>query len=197
VARGERRRHGWKTSTRRVDGSDPAFVFEPLGCRAEGHAAIVWVTPMFADICVFSMSVRRCRRLSSSRRSIAAASNCGPALCDAIDYGGAGGDDVLTAVDYLKANVPQVDQRIGIAGWSPAGSPCSRSRAAGDVQGRGRRRTGHEPVSTSCVEGERRSGDRSIRESDRRAAEPTSTKAVAALPDRQVAIPLLVHVTPK
>ena len=40
---------------------------------------------------------------------------------DAIDYGGAEVDDVLTAVDYLKT-MPHVDPaRIGIIGWSHGG----------------------------------------------------------------------------
>ncbi len=46
----------------------------------------------------------------------------GQTLYDAIDYGGAEVDDVLTAADYLKANVSEVDPaRLGIIGWSHGG----------------------------------------------------------------------------
>ena len=46
----------------------------------------------------------------------------GKAFYDAIDYGGSEVDDVVTAVDVLKAKYPQVDpSRIGIIGWSHGG----------------------------------------------------------------------------
>ena len=46
----------------------------------------------------------------------------GKAFYDAIDYGGAEVDDVVTAVEVLKAKYPQVDPaRIGIIGWSHGG----------------------------------------------------------------------------
>jgi dipeptidyl aminopeptidase/acylaminoacyl peptidase len=46
----------------------------------------------------------------------------GQAFYDAIDYGGAEVDDVLTAVDYIKSTMPYVDPaRIGIIGWSHGG----------------------------------------------------------------------------
>jgi dipeptidyl aminopeptidase/acylaminoacyl peptidase len=46
----------------------------------------------------------------------------GQAHYDAIDYGGAEVDDVLTAVDYIKSTMPHVDPaRIGIIGWSHGG----------------------------------------------------------------------------
>jgi len=46
----------------------------------------------------------------------------GKAFYDAIDYGGAEVDDVVTAVDVLKAKYAVVDPaRIGIIGWSHGG----------------------------------------------------------------------------
>jgi dipeptidyl aminopeptidase/acylaminoacyl peptidase len=46
----------------------------------------------------------------------------GQALYDAIDYGGAEVDDVVTAVEVLNTQYPQVDPaRIGIIGWSHGG----------------------------------------------------------------------------
>jgi dipeptidyl aminopeptidase/acylaminoacyl peptidase len=46
----------------------------------------------------------------------------GKAFYDAIDYGGAEVDDVVTAVDVLIERVPAVDPtRIGIIGWSHGG----------------------------------------------------------------------------
>lgn len=46
----------------------------------------------------------------------------GQAFYDAIDYGGAEVDDVVTAVDYIKSTMPFVDPaRIGIIGWSHGG----------------------------------------------------------------------------
>src|SRR4029077_9953012 len=41
---------------------------------------------------------------------------------DAIDYGGAEVDDVVTAVDVLRTRYPEVDcHRVGIIGWSRGG----------------------------------------------------------------------------
>jgi dipeptidyl aminopeptidase/acylaminoacyl peptidase len=46
----------------------------------------------------------------------------GKAFYDAIDYGGAEVDDVVTAVDVLKAKYAAVDPaRVGIIGWSHGG----------------------------------------------------------------------------
>jgi dipeptidyl aminopeptidase/acylaminoacyl peptidase len=112
----------------RVDGlSIPAFVFEPLELRGpKGHAAIVWVHPDIRGH-LYEYYIPFVRQAVSKGYVVIAPEyrgsiGYGPALYDAIDYGGAEVDDVLTAVDYLKANVPQVDPaRIGIAGWSHGG----------------------------------------------------------------------------
>jgi len=46
----------------------------------------------------------------------------GEAFHDAIDYGGYEVDDVISAVDYLRARVPEADlDRVAIMGWSHGG----------------------------------------------------------------------------
>src|SRR5207244_4553809 len=46
----------------------------------------------------------------------------GKAFFDAIDYGGAEVDDVITVVDVLRAKYPHVDSsRVGVMGWSHGG----------------------------------------------------------------------------
>jgi dipeptidyl aminopeptidase/acylaminoacyl peptidase len=105
----------------------PAFVFQPLKLRgAKGHPAIVWVHENIRGH-LYEHYIPYIREATAKGYIVIAPEyrgsiGYGPALYDAIDYGGAEVDDVLTAVDYLKANVPQVDPaRIGIAGWSHGG----------------------------------------------------------------------------
>ncbi|NQW03541.1 MAG: S9 family peptidase [Acidobacteria bacterium] len=104
----------------------PVFVFAPLQPRGDkGHPAIVWVHPDIRGhvyeyyIPYVQEAVRRGYVVIAPeyRGSV----GYGAEHYDAIDYGGAEVDDVLTAVDYLKT-MPMVDpERIGIIGWSHGG----------------------------------------------------------------------------
>lgn len=112
----------------RAGGLDiPAFIFRPLQLRGPmGHPALVWVHPDIRGH-LYEYYIPYVREAVSKGYIVIAPEyrgsfGYGQAFYDAIDYGGAEVDDVLTAVDYLKANVPQVDPaRIGIIGWSHGG----------------------------------------------------------------------------
>jgi dipeptidyl aminopeptidase/acylaminoacyl peptidase len=105
----------------------PAFVFRPLTIAADGtRPALVWVhenvrghlyehyIPFVRDATAHGYVVIA----PEYRGSI----GYGPAVYDAIDYGGAEVDDVVTAVSVLKLRYPEVDAgRIGIIGWSHGG----------------------------------------------------------------------------
>jgi dipeptidyl aminopeptidase/acylaminoacyl peptidase len=112
----------------RVGGLEiPAFLFQPLKPRgAKGHPALVWVHPDIRGH-MYEYYFPYVREAVSKGYIVIAPEyrgslGYGKAFYDAIDYGGAEVDDVLTAVDYLKASVPQVDPaRIGIIGWSHGG----------------------------------------------------------------------------
>jgi dipeptidyl aminopeptidase/acylaminoacyl peptidase len=113
--------------SRRGDLDVPAFVFEPVspgGPRA--HPALVWVHENIRGhlyehyIPYVREAVRRGYVVMAPeyRGSI----GYGQAFYDAIDYGGAEVDDVVTAVDVLGARYPAVDpERIGVVGWSHGG----------------------------------------------------------------------------
>jgi dipeptidyl aminopeptidase/acylaminoacyl peptidase len=104
----------------------PVFVFQPLQLRGpKGHPALVWVHPDIRGHLseYYSPYVRE----AVSKGYVVVAPEYrgsvgyGQAFYDAIDYGGAEVDDVLTAVEYLKT-MPHVDPaRIGIIGWSHGG----------------------------------------------------------------------------
>jgi len=105
----------------------PVFVFKPLktgGARA--HPALVWVHPDIRGR-VYEYYIPYVRDAVARGYVVIAPEyrgsiGYGQAHYDAIDYGGTEVDDVLTSVDYLKANVPEVDPaRIGIIGWSHGG----------------------------------------------------------------------------
>jgi len=112
----------------RADGMEiPAYIFQPLKLRGPaGHSAIVWIHEnLHGDFYAYYFTfikeaVERgyvviCPEYRGS-------TGYGKEFYDAIDYGGYEVDDCLTAVDYLKANVPQVDpNRIGVIGWSHGG----------------------------------------------------------------------------
>src|SRR5262249_22668926 len=105
----------------------PVFVFKPLKMRGpKEHAALVWVHPDIRGH-VYEYYIPYVRQAVQKGYIVIAPEyrgsyGYGQALYDAIDYGGDDVDDVVTAVDYLKANVPQVDPaRIGIIGWSHGG----------------------------------------------------------------------------
>ena len=105
----------------------PAFVFRPLKLRgAKGHPAIVWVhenirghlyehyIPFIRDATARGFVVIA----PEYRGSI----GYGKTFYDAIDYGGAEVDDVVTAVSVLTTRYPQVDpSRVAMIGWSHGG----------------------------------------------------------------------------
>ncbi len=104
----------------------PAFVFTPLQPRGAGsHPALVWVHPDIRGhvyeyfIPYVQEAVRRGYVVIAPEYR--GSWGYGAEHYDAIDYGGAEVDDVLTAVDYLKG-ISIVDPgRIGIIGWSHGG----------------------------------------------------------------------------
>jgi dipeptidyl aminopeptidase/acylaminoacyl peptidase len=105
----------------------PAFVFLPQRPTAPGsHPALVWVhedirghlyehyIPYIRDATARGYVVIA----PEYRGSI----GYGRTHFDAIDYGGREVDDVVTAVEVLRARYPLVDcRRIGIIGWSHGG----------------------------------------------------------------------------
>jgi len=112
----------------RVDGLEiPVFLFQPLTIRGpKQHAALVWVHPdirghLYAYYFPYVQEAVA-RGYTVIAPEYRGSVGYGQAFYDAIDYGGAEVDDVVTAVDYLKANCPEVDPaRIGIIGWSHGG----------------------------------------------------------------------------
>ena len=112
----------------RKDGLEiPVFVFEPLQTRGpKGHAALVWVHPDIRGH-LYEYYIPYVREAVSRGYVVVAPEyrgsvGYGQAFYDAIDYGGSEVDDVVTAVDYIKSTLPEVDPaRIGIIGWSHGG----------------------------------------------------------------------------
>ena len=105
----------------------PAFVFQPLHQRGpKGHPAIVWVHENIRGH-LYEHYIPYIREATSKGYVVIAPEyrgsiGYGKEFYDAIDYGGNEVDDVVTAVDVLKAKYPQVDPaRIGIIGWSHGG----------------------------------------------------------------------------
>ena len=105
----------------------PAFVFEPLQTRGtRAHAALVWVHPDIRGH-MYEYFIPYVRDAVAKGYVVIAPEyrgsiGYGKEFYDAIDYGGAEVEDVLAAVDYLKASVPRVDpSRVGIIGWSHGG----------------------------------------------------------------------------
>ena len=105
----------------------PAFVFQPLRLRGpKGHAAIVWVHENIRGH-LYEHYIPFIREATAKGYVVIAPEyrgslGYGKAYYDAIDYGGAEVDDVVTAVEVLKTKYPQVDpSRIGIMGWSHGG----------------------------------------------------------------------------
>jgi len=112
----------------RADGLEiPVFVFTPLTLRGpKGHPALVWVHPdirgrvypYYIPYVLEAVSRGYVVVAPEYRGSV----GYGQAFYDAIDYGGAEVDDVVTAVDFIKRTMPYVDPaRIGIIGWSHGG----------------------------------------------------------------------------
>ncbi len=118
-----------KTSYKsRIDGLEiPVYLFQPLKIRGpKGHPALVWIHGGVHSN--FGPSSMPFIRQMIDRGYVVLApdyrgsTGYGAAFHEAIDYGGYEVDDCLTAVDYLKANLPHVDpDRIGMIGWSHGG----------------------------------------------------------------------------
>jgi dipeptidyl aminopeptidase/acylaminoacyl peptidase len=111
-----------------VDGlSIPAYLFTPSVRRGpKGHAALVWVHGGVHSS--FSSSVLPFIHQAVDRGYIVIApdyrgsTGYGKAFHEAIDYGGYEIDDAMSAIDYLKASVADVDpDRLGMIGWSHGG----------------------------------------------------------------------------
>jgi dipeptidyl aminopeptidase/acylaminoacyl peptidase len=111
-----------------VDGLQiPAYFFQPLTPRGpKGHPALIWVHGGVHSS--FSSGAIPFIRQAVERGYIVIApdyrgsTGYGAEFYEAIDYGGFEIDDVMTAIDYLKTNVPAVDpDRVGMIGWSHGG----------------------------------------------------------------------------
>jgi dipeptidyl aminopeptidase/acylaminoacyl peptidase len=105
----------------------PAFVFQPLGTALpKTRPALVWVHEDIRGH-LYEHYIPYIREATAKGYVVVAPEyrggiGYGRPLYDAIDYGGAEVDDVLTAVDLLKAKYAAVDPaRIGIIGWSHGG----------------------------------------------------------------------------
>jgi dienelactone hydrolase len=111
----------------RADGLDiPVFIFKPLTLKgSKQHPALVWVHPDIRGH-VYEYYIPYVREAVARGYVVIAPEyrgsvGYGQAFYDAIDYGGAEVDDVVTAVSVLKT-MPEVDPaRIGIIGWSHGG----------------------------------------------------------------------------
>ncbi len=105
----------------------PAYVFQPLEKRgSKGHAAMIWVhggvhgnwTPNYWPF-VREAVERGYVVIAPEYRG---STGYGREHHNAIDYGGHEVDDVITAYDWMVANLPHVDpERVGIMGWSHGG----------------------------------------------------------------------------
>jgi dipeptidyl aminopeptidase/acylaminoacyl peptidase len=112
----------------RAGGLDiPAFVFQPLKLGgAKAHPALIWVHENIRGH-LYEHYIPYVREAVGKGYVVVAPEyrgsiGYGKDFFDAIDYGGAEVDDVLTSVDYVKANLPHVDPaRLGIIGWSHGG----------------------------------------------------------------------------
>lgn len=105
----------------------PAFVFEPLALdRTQSHPALVWVHENIRGH-LYEHYIPYIREATARGYVVIAPEyrgsiGYGRAFYDAIDYGGAEVDDVVTAVDVLRRRYPHVDPgRVGVVGWSHGG----------------------------------------------------------------------------
>jgi dipeptidyl aminopeptidase/acylaminoacyl peptidase len=105
----------------------PYWVFQPLQIRGPKlHPAIVWTHENIRGH-LYEHYIPYIREATAKGYIVIAPEyrgsvGYGRAFYDAIDYGGKEVDDVVTAVDILKAKYPAVDpERIGIIGWSHGG----------------------------------------------------------------------------
>ena len=141
----------------------PAFVFQPLTQRgARAHPAIVWVHENIRGH-LYEHYIPYIREATASGFVVIAPEyrgsiGYGKAFYDAIDYGGAEVDDVVTAASVLATRYPQVDpSRIGDHRLEPRRHDHA---AVGlpepdDVQGGRGDRAGDQSVSAAGVEGGR------------------------------------------
>lgn len=105
----------------------PARVFQPLNKRgAKGHAAMIWVHGGVHGN--WSQNMWPFVREAVERGYVVitpeyrGSIGFGEAHHRAIDYGGYEVDDVMSAYDYMVANLPHVDpDRVGMMGWSHGG----------------------------------------------------------------------------
>jgi dipeptidyl aminopeptidase/acylaminoacyl peptidase len=105
----------------------PAYVYQPLERRgARGHAALIWVhggvhgnwTENYWPF-VREAVARGYVVIAPDYRG---STGYGKEFHEAIDYGGFEVDDVVSAYDWIVANLPHVDpERVGIMGWSHGG----------------------------------------------------------------------------
>jgi dipeptidyl aminopeptidase/acylaminoacyl peptidase len=105
----------------------PAFVFEPLeDAGVQRHPGLVWVHEdirghLYEHYIPYIREATR-RGYVVIAPEYRGSIGYGRAFYDAIDYGGAEVDDVVTAASVLKAQYPTVDpDDIGIIGWSHGG----------------------------------------------------------------------------
>ncbi len=105
----------------------PAFLFEPLAAGApRSRPALVWVHENIRGH-LYEHYIPYIREATARGYVVIAPEyrgsvGYGKAFYDAIDYGGAEVDDIVTAAAVLGAKYPQVDpSRIGIIGWSHGG----------------------------------------------------------------------------
>lgn len=113
----------------RIGGLDiPVYVFQPLEKRGPGgHAALIWVHGgVHGDLDPehYAPFIREAveRGYVVVAPEYRGSTGYGKEHYDAIDYGGYEVDDVLSAVDFIKATLPHVDpDRLGMIGWSHGG----------------------------------------------------------------------------
>lgn len=105
----------------------PAFLFQPLQLGPiRSHPALVWVHENIRGH-LYEHYIPYVRQAVAKGYVVIAPEyrgsiGYGPALYDAIDYGGAEVDDVVTAAGVVVQRVPAVDpRRVGIIGWSHGG----------------------------------------------------------------------------
>ena len=115
-----------KYRSSRGDLDIPAFVFEPLKPRGpHRHPALIWVHENIRGH-LYEHYIPYIREATARGFVVIAPEyrgsiGYGRAFYDAIDYGGAEVDDVVTAASVLQ-RYPEVDPaRIGIIGWSHGG----------------------------------------------------------------------------